>query len=336
MKLIIQVPCLNEEASLPVTLAALPREVAGFDAVEWLVIDDGSTDRTAEVARACGVDHVVRHSTNLGLARAFMTGIEAALQAGADVVVNTDADNQYFAGDIPALVAPILEGKAQIVIGARPITDIDSFSPVKKLLQNLGSGVVRMASGTDIPDAPSGFRAYHKDAAAKLFVLNSYTYTLETIIQAGRKGVPMTWVPVRVNAEMRPSRLVRGIFNYVRRSALTILRISLLYSPVRFFTTLAVITALPGLAGVGRFLFYALQGEGGGRIQSLVLSGALLAMAMVLMVAGVLADLIAANRVLLEDIRARQLRQAGATGQANESPAPGESVRRRVVTAGRG
>jgi glycosyltransferase involved in cell wall biosynthesis len=327
MKLIIQVPCLNEEESLPVTLAALPREVPGFDVVEWLVIDDGSTDRTAEVARACGADHVVRHSTNLGLARAFMTGIEAGLQAGADVIVNTDADNQYFAGDIPALVAPILEGKAQIVIGARPITDIETFSPVKKLLQAIGSGVVRMASGTDIPDAPSGFRAYHKDAAAKLFVLNAYTYTLETIIQAGRKGVPMTWVPVRVNAEMRPSRLVRGIFNYVRRSALTIVRISLLYSPVRFFTTLAAITALPGLFGVGRFLFYYLQGEGGGRVQSLVLSGALLAMAMVLMVAGVLADLIAANRALLEDIRARQLRAQLDAAQAGKDPAPGETVR---------
>jgi glycosyltransferase involved in cell wall biosynthesis len=320
MKLIIQVPCLNEEESLPVTLAALPREVAGFDTVEWLVIDDGSTDRTAEVARACGVDHVVRHSANLGLARAFMTGIEAALQAGADVIVNTDADNQYFAGDIPTLVAPILAGRAQIVIGARPIADIDTFSPLKKLLQNVGSGIVRLASGADIPDAPSGFRAYHKDAAHKLFVLNSYTYTLETIIQAGRKGVPMTWVPVRVNPEMRPSRLVRGIFNYVRRSALTIVRISVLYSPVRFFALLALIVGLPGLLGVARFLTYYLRGEGNGHVQSLVLSGALLATAVVLMMAGILADLIAANRLLLEDIRARQLRHSVAPKQAVEVP----------------
>jgi glycosyltransferase involved in cell wall biosynthesis len=320
MKLIIQVPCLNEEESLPVTLAALPREVAGFDAVEWLVIDDGSTDRTAEVARACGVDHVVRHSANLGLARAFMTGIEAALQAGADVIVNTDADNQYFAGDIPTLVAPILAGRAQIVIGARPIADIDTFSPLKKLLQNVGSGIVRLASGADIPDAPSGFRAYHKDAAHKLFVLNSYTYTLETIIQAGRKGVPMTWVPVRVNPEMRPSRLVRGIFNYVRRSALTIVRISVLYSPVRFFALLALIVGLPGLLGVARFLTYYLRGEGNGHVQSLVLSGALLATAVVLMMAGILADLIAANRLLLEDIRARQLRHSVAPKQAVDVP----------------
>lgn len=320
MKLIIQIPCLNEEASLPLTLADLPRHVPGFDVVEWLVIDDGSSDRTAEVARAHGVAHVVRHSANLGLARAFMTGIEAALQAGADVIVNTDADNQYFAGDIPLLVEPILAGRAQIVIGARPIAEIETFSPLKKLLQKVGSGVVRLASGTSIPDAPSGFRAYHKDAASKLFVLNSYTYTLETIIQAGRKGVPMTWAPVRVNAELRPSRLVRGIFNYVSRSALTIVRISLLYRPVRFFTTLALLTALPGVVGIGRFLLFYLRGDGGGHVQSLVLSGALVAMAVVLFMAGILADLIAANRMLLEDIRARQLREGTRSGVA-EAPA---------------
>jgi glycosyltransferase involved in cell wall biosynthesis len=277
------------------------------------VIDDGSSDRTSEVARALGVDHVVRHSVNLGLARAFMTGIEAALQAGADVIVNTDADNQYFAGDIATLVEPIVQGRAQIVIGARPVAEIAHFSPLKKLLQGVGSAVVRLASGADIPDAPSGFRAYHKDAAHKLFVLNSYTYTLETIIQAGRKGVPMTWVPVRVNGETRPSRLVRGLFDYVWRSATTIVRISVLYRPVRFFTTLAFITALPGAFGVVRFLAYSMRGAGQGHIQSLVLSGALLATAMVLFMAGVLADLIAANRTLLEDIRARQLKNAAAT-----------------------
>jgi glycosyltransferase involved in cell wall biosynthesis len=308
MKLVIQIPCLNEEDALPVTLADLPREVPGFDVVEWLVVDDGSTDRTAEVARRCGVDHVVRHSANLGLARAFMTGIEAALRAGADVIVNTDADNQYQAADIPRLVEPILQGRAQIVIGARPISEIGSFSPVKKLLQRVGSWTVRVASGADIPDAPSGFRAYHRDAAIKLYVLNGYTYTLETIIQAGRKGVPMTWVPIRVNADMRPSRLVRGLLNYVRRSAATILRISVLYAPVRFFTTLALLLALPGLAGIGRFLVYFWRDGGAGHVQSLVLSGALLAAAVVLMIAGVLADLTAANRTLLEDIRARQLR----------------------------
>ncbi len=322
MKLIIQIPCLNEEATLPATLADLPRKVAGFDAVEWLVIDDGSTDNTSEVARAHGVDHVVRHSANLGLARAFMTGIEAALLAGADVIVNTDADNQYFGGDVVTLVEPILSGRAQIVIGARPIAEIDHFSPLKKLLQNVGSAVVRLASGARVPDAPSGFRAYHKDAARKLFVLNSYTYTLETIIQAGRKGVPMVSVPIRVNGVTRPSRLVRGLFDYVWRSALTIVRISMLYRPVRFFAALAVLTALPGLFGVGRFVLYYLEGAGQGHIQSLVLSGALLATAVVLMMAGVLADLIAANRVLLEDIRSRQLRDRAQPQSSGQPQAP--------------
>ena len=308
MKLIIQIPCLNEEGTLGVTLADLPRQVPGFDEVEWLVIDDGSTDATSEVARRCGVDHVVRHPVNLGLARAFTTGIEAGLRAGADVIVNTDADNQYCAADIPKLVAPILDGRAQIVIGARPIETIDTFSPLKKLLQRVGSWIVRLASGADIPDAPSGFRAYHRDAAIKLYVLNSYTYTLETIIQAGRKGVRMTSVPIRVNGETRPSRLVRGIFNYVSRSAATILRISVLYAPVRFFTTLALLAFVPGLMGIGRFLYYYVEDGGAGHVQSLVISAALIAAAVVLQIAGVLADLIASNRTLLEDIRARQLR----------------------------
>jgi glycosyltransferase involved in cell wall biosynthesis len=308
MKLIIQIPCLNEEESLPATLSELPRAVAGFDVVEWVVVDDGSSDRTGEVARACGVDHVLRHTANLGLARAFMTGIEASLRLGADVIVNTDADNQYCAQDIPALVEPILNGRAQIVVGARPISEIAHFSPTKKALQALGSWMVRLSSGTDIPDAPSGFRAYHRDAATKLYVLNSYTYTLETIIQAGHKNIPMVWAPVRVNPDMRPSRLVKGVFSYVRRSAVTILRISVLYSPLRFFTALAVLTALPGLVGVGRFLFYYLSSGGMGHVQSLVISGAMVAAAVVIGLAGVLADLIAANRMLLEDIRARQLR----------------------------
>ncbi|MGH7025495.1 MAG: glycosyltransferase family 2 protein [Caulobacteraceae bacterium] len=318
MKLIIQIPCLDEEQSLPITLSELPREVEGFETVEWLVIDDGSSDRTGEVARACGVDHVVRHTVNLGLARAFMTGIEACLRLGADVIVNTDADNQYCARDIPALVQPILNGRAQIVVGARPIREIAHFSPMKKALQGLGSWMVRVTSGTDIPDAPSGFRAYHRDAATKLYVLNSYTYTLETIIQAGHKNIPMVSAPVRVNPDMRPSRLVKGVFSYVRRSAATILRISVLYKPLRFFTALAVLTALPGLFGIGRFLIFYVRDGGSGHIQSLVLAGALLAAAVVIELSGVLADLIAANRMLLEDIRARQLRdlaEASATSR---------------------
>jgi glycosyltransferase involved in cell wall biosynthesis len=330
MKLIIQIPCFNEEAALPVTLADLPRRVDGFDEVEWLVIDDGSSDGTAAVAKAHGVEHIVKHPTNRGLARAFMSGIEAALLAGADVIVNTDADNQYQAADIPALVAPILAGKAQIVIGARPIAEIESFSPLKKMLQRLGSWVVRVASGTDVPDAPSGFRAYHSAAAMQLYVINPYTYTLETLIQAGRKGIPVTWVPVRVNSELRPSRLMTSIADYIRRSVITIVRIFIIYKPLRFFTLTAALLALPGLFGIGRFLYYYGTGQGGGNIQSLVISGALIATAAVLQIGGLLADIVAANRTLLEDIRARQLR--GEIERARARPA-GRSVRPKRLSA---
>ena len=308
MKLIIQIPCLNEAETLPVTLADLPREVPGFDSVEWLVIDDGSSDGTSEVARAHGVDHIVRHPVNRGLARAFMSGLEAALEAGADVIVNTDADNQYRAECIPALVEPILAGRAQMVIGARPIADNPEFSPLKKLLQRLGSWTVRVASGTSIPDAPSGFRAYHREAALQLYVLNAYTYTLETIIQAGRKGIPLASVPVTVNRDLRPSRLMSSTLDYIRRSIFTIVRIFVVYKPLRFFTFLAGLTALPGLIGIGRFLVYWAAGEGGGHLQSLILSGALVATAAIFQMGGLMADVVAANRRLLEDIRARQLR----------------------------
>jgi glycosyltransferase involved in cell wall biosynthesis len=308
MKLIIQIPCYNEETSLPITLGELPRQVPGFSTVEWLVVDDGSEDRTAEVARAHGVEHIIRHTRNRGLARAFMTGIEAGLRAGADVIVNTDADNQYQAACIPALVAPILEGKAQIAIGARPIATIAHFSPLKKLLQRLGSWSVRVASGTSIVDATSGFRAYHKDAALQLYVINTYTYTLETIIQAGRKGIPIVSVPIEVNGELRPSRLLKGIADYVRRSIVTILRISVIYRPLQFFTGLAAFVALFGVIGIARFLYFVTIGQSQGHIQSLVLSGALIAVATIIQVGGLLADIVAANRTLLEDIRARQLR----------------------------
>jgi glycosyltransferase involved in cell wall biosynthesis len=308
MKLIIQIPCLNEAEVLPVTLADLPRQVEGFDEVEWLVIDDGSTDGTSEVARAHGVDHIVRHPVNRGLARAFMSGLEAALEAGADVIVNTDADNQYRAECIPALVEPILAGRAQMVVGARPIADNPEFSPLKKLLQRLGSWTVRVASGTSIPDAPSGFRAYHREAALQLYVLNAYTYTLETIIQAGRKGIPLASVPVTVNRDLRPSRLMSSTLDYIRRSIFTIVRIFVVYKPLRFFTFLAGLTALPGLIGIGRFLVYWAAGEGGGHLQSLILSGALVATAAIFQMGGLMADVVAANRRLLEDIRARQLK----------------------------
>jgi glycosyltransferase involved in cell wall biosynthesis len=307
MKLVIQIPSLNEAQTLPQAIADLPRSVAGFDCVEYLVIDDGSTDGTVAVARACGVHHVLRLGSNHGLARAFKAGLEAALSLGADVVVNTDADNQYVAADIAVLVAPILAGRAQIVVGARPIPEIEGFSPVKKRLQRFGSWVVRRASRTDIPDAPSGFRAYHRDAAARLCVLDSYSYTLETIIQAGRNRIPMAWVPVRVNGQTRPSRLMRSLPHYVGRSARTILRVFVVYNPLRFFLALALLVGLPGLFFIGRFLVLYAGGDGDGHVQSLVLSGALLAIATILSAVGVLSHLIAVNRDLLQDIRARQL-----------------------------
>jgi glycosyltransferase involved in cell wall biosynthesis len=336
MKLIIQIPCLNEAETLPVTLADLPRSVEGFDSVEWLVIDDGSTDGTSEVARAHGVDHIVRHPVNRGLARAFMSGLEAALEAGADVIVNTDADNQYRAECIPALVEPILAGRAQMVVGARPIADNPEFSPLKKLLQRLGSWTVRVASGTSIPDAPSGFRAYHREAALQLYVLNAYTYTLETIIQAGRKGIPLASVPVTVNRDLRPSRLMSSTLDYIRRSIFTIVRIFVVYKPLRFFTILAGLTALPGLIGIGRFLVYWAMGQGGGHVQSLILSGALVATAAIFQMGGLMADVVAANRRLLEDIRARQLRSdIEARRQAAEvRQTPARRSARRAADAG--
>lgn len=305
MKLIIQIPCFNERETLATTLEALPRQVAGFESVEWLVIDDGSQDDTAEIARGHGVDHVIRHTRNQGLARAFMTGLDACLRLGADVIVNTDADNQYHAGDIPLLTAPILAQRADIVVGARPIEAIEHFSLLKKLLQWAGSWVVRVVSQTEIPDAPSGFRAMSRSAAARLMVFNDYTYTLETIIQAGQKNMAIISVPVRVNPSLRPSRLVKSVPDYVRRSIPTILRIFVIYRPFRFFGTLGIM-----LFGIGfliglRFLWGYLSGDGSGRIQSLILAGALLVMGFQTLLIALIADLLAANRKLLEDLRSR-------------------------------
>lgn len=308
MKLIIQIPCFNEEATLAATLADLPREVPGFDTVEWLVIDDGSTDRTVEVARASGVDHVVQLSHNQGLATAFSEGLEAALRAGADVIVNTDGDNQYKAACIPDLTAPIIERRAQIVVGARPISTVPHFSLVKRALQHLGSWVVRRASKTEIKDAPSGFRAFDRRAAMQLYVFNRYTYTLETIIQAGRLGIPMISVPIEVNDPTRESRLFKSMGGYVIRSVQTILRIATLYSPLRTFSILAGVLMLPGVLAFARFLYYYAIGRGDGHVQSLVIGAALIAAGMVTFIGGLIADLIAANRVLLAEIRGRLLK----------------------------
>ncbi|MDP2956849.1 MAG: glycosyltransferase family 2 protein [Longimicrobiales bacterium] len=308
-KLIIQIPCLNEEASLPATLGDLPRRVEGFDAVEWLVVDDGSTDGTVEVARRMGVDHIVSLPRNQGLATAFRVGLETALKLGADVIVNTDGDNQYSAASIPALLRPILEGRALIVVGERPVAETAHFSLAKRVLQRFGSWVVKVASGTEVADAPSGFRAIHRDAAIRLSVTDRYTYTLETIIQAGRRQIPIVSVPVRTNPNLRPSRLVRSTLGYVARSMATIVRIFILYKPLRFFLLAAAVTLLPGAVMIVRFLIRYAMGNGQGNVQSLVLSGALVAVAAVLAIAGVLADLIATNRIMLEEIRARLLAQ---------------------------
>lgn len=332
MKLIIQIPCYNEEGTLGVALQALPRAVAGFDHVEWLIVDDGSRDRTTEVAIAHGVHHVVRHTRNQGLARAFMTGLEASLAAGADVIVNTDADNQYNAEDIPALVAPILASQADVVIGARPIETIQHFSKIKRLLQGLGSWVVRVASKTDVPDAPSGFRALSRKAALEVNVFSDYTYTIETIIQAGQKRMAIASVPVRVNADLRPSRLVRSIGSYVFRSMMVIGRIFITYKPFYAFTFLAALLFLPGVALAMRFLVFYLQGRGDGHVQSVILSALLLGLGFFLYVTGILADLISVNRKLLEGINVRmrklELTESLARGRA-PSLRPGSHWERR-------
>ena len=307
-KLIIQVPAFNEEDSLRAALESLPRKVEGFDRVEWLLVDDGSRDRSVAVARAAGIDHVVSLPHNQGLARAFMAGLEASLKLGADVIVNTDADNQYDASCIHDLVRPIVRGDALIVIGERPIGQIAQFSLLKRLLQRVGSAVVKIASATSVPDAPSGFRAIHKEAALRLYVFNDYTYTLESIIQAGRKGVPIASVPVRVNPVTRPSRLIRSTPAYVGRSILTILRIFVLYKPFRFFVLVGTIVLLPGIALGVRFLIAYAEGQGEGHVQSLILASILIVTAVVIYVSGIMTDLIAANRVLLEDVRMRLLR----------------------------
>ena len=307
MKLIIQIPCYNEAATLGIALAALPREVPGFDKVEWLIIDDGCTDNTVEVALAHGVDHVVRHTRNQGLARGFMNGLQACLEHGADVIVNTDADNQYNADDIPALTRPILEGKADIVIGARPIAAIEHFSPIKKLLQKLGSWVVRVASKTSIPDAPSGFRAMSRAAARRLPVFSDYTYTLETIIQAGQKNMAITSVPIRVNGDLRPSRLVKSIASYIQRSIVTIIRVFVIYRPFRFFASIGIALFTLGFIIGLRFLYKWLTMDYDGHIQSLILASSLLIIGFQTILIAFVADLLSANRKLMEEVRSLTL-----------------------------
>lgn len=303
MKLIIQIPCYNEEKTLTIALDALPKHIDGIDEIEYLIINDGSKDNTVQVARDWGVNYIVNFRGNKGLAKGFMAGLDACLRNGADIIVNTDADNQYNADDIEKIVRPILENKSDIVIGARPVDETEHWSPLKKKLQHFGSWVVRKASKTDIPDAPSGFRAYSREAAMRMNVVNEYTYTLETIVQAGRTKIPMTSVPIRTNAELRPSRLFNSMLGYVKKSMLTILRAYMMYKPLVFFTLLGLVPFIVG-AGIGiRFLVYFFGGTGAGHVQSLILASTLMLLGFQTFVVGLQADMIAANRKILEDIQ---------------------------------
>jgi glycosyltransferase involved in cell wall biosynthesis len=300
MKLIIQIPCFNEADSLPETLIALPRSLPGVDVVELLVVDDGSTDSTSDVAKRWGVAHVERHRTNRGLAAAFRTGLQRALDEGADIIVNTDADNQYAGADVAKLVAPILAGEADVVLGDRGVRDTAHFGPVKRLLQRLGSAVVRRLSRTQVTDAVSGFRAMSRAAAQKINITSDFSYTTDMLIQAGRKRMAVVSVPIRTNATVRPSRLFRSIPQFITHTGVTIVRVYALYNPLRVFVSIGAIAMLVGLAPMVRFLWFFSNGEGQGHIQSLIIGGALLVLGASAMMMGALADLIAGNRVLLE------------------------------------
>ena len=303
MKLIIQIPCYNEESTLPITVADLPKQIPGIDIIEYLIINDGSVDKTIDVARDCGVHHIIGFKTNRGLANAFSAGLDACLRLGADIIVNTDADNQYYGADIEKLIQPILEGKAEIVIGERPIDDTEHFSKMKKRMQRFGSFVVRIASKTDVPDAPSGFRAYTREAALRLNVINNYTYTLETIIQAGHNRIPIKNVQIRTNPDLRKSRLFKSTASYIKRSAFVIIRSFMMYKPLKFFSILGGLISTVGVVFIIRWFIFYMQGHGEGNLQSLVLSAMLIMIGVQFIIAGLQADIIAANRKILEDIQ---------------------------------
>ncbi|TAK22403.1 MAG: glycosyltransferase family 2 protein [Chloroflexota bacterium] len=325
MKLIVQIPCFNEAATLPAVVRAIPRQIAGFERVEIVVIDDGSTDGTAELAHSVGVDHVVRHIGNKGLAQAFRTGIDVCLRLGADVIVNTDGDNQYPQADIPRLVEPISSGRAEMVVADRQIGRIEHFSPAKKVLQALGSWTVRQVSRTDVPDAPSGFRAYSREAAMRLNIVSEYSYTLETLIQAGARRTSIAYVPVTVNAKTRPSRLMGSTLNYIKHQGATIVRTYAMHEPLKVFTVIGAALFAIGLALVIRFGYFFLFGYPG-HIQSLVLGAALLGLGLQVGLNGILADLIAANRRLVEEalykLRRLEDTNAGSTRDSTGATAP--------------
>ncbi|MEA2450300.1 MAG: hypothetical protein QOG63_2232 [Thermoleophilaceae bacterium] len=339
MKLIVQIPCFNEEEQLPATLADLPRELPGVDELEWLIVDDGSTDRTVEVARANGVHHIVRLTNNKGLAAGFQAGLDACLKLGADIIVNTDADNQYSADDIPKLIQPILDGDADMVVGDREVQNIAHFSRLKVRLQHLGSAVVRRASGTELPDTTSGFRAYNREAALQMTVVSKFTYTLETIILAGKMLVATDHVPIRTNAKTRESRLFPSMWAYVRRNTVSILRIYSSYEPLRVFTFAAAVVGIAAAIIWGRFAwFYIVEGEGAGHVQSLILGAVLFIAAVQLMALGIIGDILAGMRTLqqrtLERVRRVEL-QLGVEPSHYEPGQPSDQPPTTGADAGR-
>lgn len=319
MKLVIQIPCFNEAAHLPATVAALPKRIAGIDQIEALVIDDGSTDGTGDVAQRLGVHHVERHRTNRGLAAAFRTGLQRALDESADIIVNTDADNQYEGADIAKLLAPILAGKADVVIGDRSVRDNAHFSPLKRLLQRFGSMIVRRLSRTQVTDAVSGFRALTRSAAQRINITSDFSYTTDMLIQAGRKRMAVVSVPIRTNGSVRPSRLFRSIPQFITTTAVTIVRVYAMYNPLRVFVGIGAIAMLIGIAPIARFLWFYFNGDGQGHVQSLVIGGALLVLGFLTVLMGALADLIARNRLLLEQMLER-VRALEDTRSASDTP----------------
>ncbi len=321
MKLIVQIPCHNEEATLPQTVADIPRLMPGIDQVEILIIDDCSTDRTVEVARTIGVDHIIQNRAKRGLAGAFRVGIDACLRNGADIIVNTDGDNQYAGADIPKLIQPILQGAADIVVGDRQTSAITDFSATKRLLQSVGSAVIRRFSGVDVPDAVSGFRAMSRDAALQINIVSPFSYTIEMLVQAGKKNIAVASVPVGTNPKTRESRLFTSIPKFLERSVTTLLRVYTMYQPLKVFLAIGIVMSLIGLAPIVRFLFYYLSGDGAGHIQSLVIGGALLIMGLMTFLAGLVADLISHNRQLVEMTleKVRRLELAVSSG-GHQSP----------------
>jgi glycosyltransferase involved in cell wall biosynthesis len=329
MKLIIQVPCFNEELTLPETVRDFPKSIAGIDRIEVLIIDDGSSDRTSEIAREIGVDHIVRNKRNLGLARSFRAGLDRCLALGADIIVNTDADNQYCGEDIERLVRPILEGHADVVVGDRQTSEIGHFSKSKKLLQRFGSHVVRSFSDVDVPDAVSGFRAISRDAAMRLNIVSPFSYTIEMLIQVGKKGIAFTSVPIRTNPKTRESRLFKSAFRFIERSVTTLIRMYAMYQPLRVFAALGLIIAVVGLVPMVRFLYFYLFVSGTGKIQSLVIGSALLTVGTLTFVLGLVADLLNHNRALIEIVLEKTrhlellyLSDAGVSGPAEEETVP--------------